>query len=235
MDNFTEDLLNKIKDLLNRGIGDVTRLEHISQSIIEKRKLYNSDIQYVKELWAKNSGTNNDSEGVFFVKSHNSCWNCEKELDTSSRFCSFCGANQDQENSEFSEVLSRRRRREYNPLKIISNLHSYQILAVIGGFCALVPVLIALLSLERILDVLEFYSGKNFSEFYIAFGALGTISGIWCSLVMIIPFLIKKPKKVGKFLFFSAFGILVFSLTVGVIGFVIILFAGIFALKKRRY
>lgn len=230
-----DDFLKKVENLLSLGIGDATRLEHIRQSIQEDKKLYNSDIQYVIELVKKNSGLTDEKEEVTFVKSNNSCWNCKKELESLAKFCSYCGANQDESISDFSEVLSRRKKIEYNPLKIISNLHSYQILSVIGGICVLIPVLVALASIERIFEVLEFYSNRDFSEFFIVITSLGIISAIWSFLVIIIPFLIKKPKKVGKFLFFSAFGILVCSLMTGVVGFVIILFAGIFALKKRRY
>jgi len=229
-----DDLLKKIEDLLSSGTGDTTRLEHVRQSIHENKKLYNSDIQYVNEL-VKKTGMSDEKDEVTFDKSQNSCWNCHKELEPLVKFCSYCGTNQDQTNSDFSEVLSRRKKIQYNPLKIISNFHSYQILSVIGGICVLIPVLVALASIERIFEVLEFYSNRDFSEFFIGVTSLGVISTIWSFLVMIIPFLIKKPKKVGKFLFFSAFGILFCSLMTGVIGFVIILFAGIFALKKRRY
>ena len=234
MDSFKEELLRKINDLLTREIGDTTRLNHIRQSILQNKKIYNSDIQYVKELWKEVSEKKN-SDDVLTLKPSNSCWNCKNELEESVRFCSFCGANQEQKNPEFAEVLSRRKKREYNPVKIISNFHSYQILAVLGGLCAIIPVIIAVLSLDRILEVLEFYSNRDFSDLRLGFVGLGTIAGVWSFLVMIVPFWIKKPKKVGKFLFFSSFGILICSLFTGVVGFVIILFAGIFALKKRRY
>ena len=230
-----DDFLKKVEDLLRLGIGDATRLEHIRQSIQENKKLYNSDIMYVNELVKKDSRLSDEKDEVTFAESNNSCWSCEKKLEPLAKFCSYCGANQDHTISDFSEVLSRRKKIEYNPLKIISNFHSYQILSVIGGICVLIPVLVALASIERIFEVLEFYSNRDFSEFFIAITSLGVMSAIWSFLVMIIPFLIKKPKKVGKFLFFSAFGILVCSLMTGVVGFVIILFAGIFALKKRRY
>ena len=235
MDGSTEDLLKKIEDFLSREIGDSTRLEHIRQSIIDNKKLYNSDIQYVIELERKNSKLPEDTNEIYFVESQNSCWNCKKEMESSARFCSYCGTDQNLKKNDFAEVLSRRKKIEYNPFKIISNLHSYQILSVIGGLCALIPILISLLNLERIFEVLEFYSGRDFSDLYTGFVVLGIISGIWSLLVMIIPFWIKKPKKVGKFLFFSSIGILILSLMTGVVGFVIILFSGIFALKKRRY
>ena len=137
--------------------------------------------------------------------------------------------------SDFEEAFSRRIKREYNPIKIISNFHTYQLLAVVGGFAALIPILMGISNIERILEIIEFYTGKDLSEFSVGFIALGVVSGILCSLVIAVSFLIKKPKKVGKFLFFSSFGILIFSIMLGIVGFPIILFAGILALKKRRY
>ncbi|MGI9566722.1 MAG: zinc ribbon domain-containing protein [Nitrosopumilus sp.] len=245
MVDFSQSLLEKIEYLLNQDIGDSSRLEHIKKSIAENKKLYNSDIQYVEELERKvqNGLTKNpnrhhiddDDDDGGGSYSGNPCWKCGKDLTRSSKFCSFCGIKQDQPDSEFDLALSRRLKRVNNPLKMISNLHSYQILAVIGGFAALIPILIAMSNMERILEIIEFYTNRDLSGFTIGFIALGGISGLLCSVVILIPFWVKKPKKVGKILFFSSFGILIFSVAVGIVGFVIILFAGILALKKRRY
>jgi hypothetical protein len=236
MDNFSQSLLKKIKDLLNRGVGDISRLEHIKESIVEGKKLYNSDIQYVEELQKNNPGNQTEN----FDENHSSdtnnpCWKCGKELVKSASFCSFCGTDQNQKISDFEEAFSRRIKIEYNPITIISNFHSYQLLAVVGGFASLIPILIGISNIERILEIIEFYTGEDLSEFSVGFMALGVVSGILCLLVIVVPFWIKKPKKVGKFLFFSSFGILIFSIMLGVAGFPIILFAGVLALKKRRY
>lgn len=235
MGNFTQSILEKVENLLNQGIGDISRLEHIKDTIIENKKLYNSDIQYVKELEGKIQDSLTENSKDFVERPENSCWKCSKELAKSSEFCSFCGVKQNHEVSEFDQVLSRRIKREYNPIKIISNFHSYQILAVIGGLAALIPILISASYMERIIELIEFYTGQDLSGFFIAFMAIGVISGILCSVVIVVPFWIKKPKKVGRILFFSSFGILIFSIFVGIVGFVIILFAGILALKKRKY
>jgi len=50
---------------------------------------------------------------------------------------------------------------------------------------------------------------------------------------MTLPFVLKRPKQVGKFMFFSSFGVLIVSLLTGVVGFVLILAGGIIALKRR--
>ena len=235
MDDLNNSLLKKIDEFLKMEVGDITRLKHIRQSIIENRKLYNSDIQYVNELERKNPIPNDENKETFQEETEKICWKCQRELTSSSRFCSFCGADQEQIGSDFTEVLSRRRKIEYNPLKIIPNLHSYQILAIIGGICALIPIIIAGSNLERIFEIIEFYTNRDLSGWFVGFAILGVLSGLLSCLVMIIPFVIKKPKRVGKFLFFSSFGILIFSLATGIIGFGVILFAGILALKKRRY
>ncbi|HUU48546.1 MAG TPA: zinc ribbon domain-containing protein [Nitrosopumilaceae archaeon] len=236
MDNFSQSLLKRVEDLLNREVGDISRLMHIKESVVMGKKLYNSDIQYVEELQKNNPG--NQTENFYENHSSNTnspCWKCGKDLIQSASFCSFCGTDQNQKISDFEEAFSRRIKREYNPIKIISNFHSYQLLAVVGGFASLIPILIGISNIERILEIIEFYTGEDLSEFSVGFMALGVVSGILCSLVIVVPFWIKKPKKVGKFLFFSSFGILIFSIMLGVVGFVIILFAGVLALKKRRY
>jgi len=235
MDGLNNSLLKKIDEFIKMEIGDATRLKHIRQSIIENRRLYNSDIQYVNGLEKKNPLTIDENKEKYQKDTEIICWKCQQELKSSPRFCPFCGADQEQTGSEFTEVLSRRRKIEYNPIKIIPNLHSYQILSVIGGICALIPIIIAASNLERIFEIIEFYTNRDFSGLFVGFTVLGAISGLLSCLVMVIPFVIKKPKRVGKFLFFSSFGILVFSLATGVVGFGIILFAGILALKKRRY
>jgi len=233
---MTMSLLEKIENLLDSNIGDSSRLEHIKKSITENKKIYNSDIQYVEELETKriekiteNSNKHHPDDVVI------TCWKCEKGLVQSSKFCSFCGVRQDQKDSKFIQELSRRVRREYNPLKRISNFQSYQVLVVIGGLAGIIPILIATSNLDRILEIIEFYTDRDLSVFIDGFRTLGVISIGLCFFAVVVSFVIKKSKKVGRILFFLSFMILIFSLTVGIAGFAIILFAAITALKKRRY
>jgi len=235
MSNFSNSLLDKIEYLLRLQVGDISRLKHIKQSILENKKLYNSDIEYVKNLTQKNNKIPHENLDESFSTTTFFCWRCKEKFDSEVRFCFNCGADQNKEVSDFDTVLSRRIKREYNPIKIISNFHSYQILAVLGGLACIIPILIATSNIERIFEIIEFYSGRNLSELSLGFLAIGVVSGLWGLLVIVIPFWIKKPKKVGKFLFYSSFGILITSLLVGIVGFPIILFSGILALKKRRY
>lgn len=230
---MTMSLLEKIENLLDSNIGDSSRLEHIKKSIAENKKIYNSDIQYVEELETKRVTENSnkhrpDDLGI-------TCWKCGKGLVQSSKFCSFCGVRQDQKDSKFIQGLSRRVRQEYNPLKRVSNFQSYQVLAVIGGLAGIIPILIATSNLDRVLEIIEFYTGRDLSVFIDGFKVFGIISIGLCFFAVVVSFVIRKSKKVGRILFFLSFMILIFSLTVGIAGFAIILFAAITALKKRRY
>ena len=228
-------LLEKIENLLNNNMGDSSRLEHIKKSIAENKKIYNSDIQYVELEIKKMERLTENSTKHNPVDFDINCWNCKKGLVQSSKFCSFCGVRQDKEDSRFIPELSRRVKQEYNPLKIISNFHSYQILVVIGGLAGMVPILIATSNMDRILEIIDFYTGRDLSGFIGGFRALGIISTGLCFFAIVVSFVIKKSKKVGRILFFLSFLILIFSLMVGMAGFVIILSASIMALKKRRY
>ena len=233
MTNFEQSLIEKIEYLLALEVGDISRLKSIEKSIIENKKLYNSDIQYVEELLQKNPGKFTER----FDENHLSkkdipCWTCSEEVEPSAKFCSFCGANQNQTISDFDKVNSNVINRKNIPRRIILNFHSYQILAIIGGLAALIPILIGILNIERIFELTEFYTGRDFSSFDLAIISSGVVSYILCLLVIVISFLIKEPKKVGRFLIYLSFGILIFSILSGIIGFGIILFAGILALKK---
>ena len=221
-------LIEKIEKLQNLGVGDTARLEHIRNCITTNKKIYNSDFRYVDYLDSK---TQNNLEAQA-EKEGNFCWRCSRKLMQNAQFCAFCGVDQ---NKEFHGIAVRKKIMQLNPITIISNLHSYQILAVIGGFFSLIPILFAITNLGRIFEIVEFYFGVNLSGYSVGFTGLGAVSASLCILVMTLPFLIKKSKKVGKILFFSSFGILVLSLFTGAVGFVMVLFAGMLALKQRRY
>ena len=222
-------LLEKIKELQGLGVGDSVRLEHLRNSIAENKKIYNSDLQYVRYL----DDTTKRDAGKTVTCKESFCWKCDKDLLPHSRYCSFCGVDQSRQESGYDIVT--RKNREINPIKIILNIHSYQLLAVLGGFASTVPTLIAIVNLERIFEMIQFYFGLSLSGYDAILVGLGSVSIAISCLLMVIPFLIKKPKKVGKILFFSSFGVLILSVLTGALGFAILLTAGIFALKQRRY
>ena len=218
--------------LINSGIGDVSRLTHIKNSIVEKKKVYNSDIEYVESLvdanFEKNEQPTNDLE-----KTTINCPKCENVILPSSNFCSFCGIPQQKYYD--AEVFSSRFSSGAFPFRFHIGINFYQILAILGGLAALIPSLVAVYTIDRILVSLESYTGRDLSGFTNLFIAAGIATSVLCIFVITISFLIKKPKKVGKILFFVSFALLIISLGVGVIGFALILLAGIVALQKRHY
>ncbi|MDH3277061.1 MAG: zinc ribbon domain-containing protein [Nitrosopumilus sp.] len=232
MTNFEQSLIEKIEYLIALEVGDISRLKSIEKRIIENKKLYNSDISYVEELVQKNPSRLTERFGEnYFSVADNKCWKCSEAITVSSNFCSFCGAKQNKKISNFNEPLSNVDQKEHSGT-IISAFYSYQFLALIGGLAALIPILISVANLERIFEIIEFYTGRDFSSFYFAFIALGVVSGILCLLAIVIPIRLKKPNKVGKFLIYLSFGILILSLLSGVMGFAIILFAGLLVRRK---
>ena len=219
--------------LINSGIGDVSRLNHIKNSIIEKKKIYNSDIEYVESLvdanFEKNEQPTNDLEKTTTI----TCPKCENTILPSSNFCSFCGIPQQRYFD--AEVFSSRFSSRAFPFRFHIGINFYQILALLGGLAALIPSLVAVYTIQRILVSLESYTGRDLSGFTNLFFAAGIATSILCIFVIVISFLIKKPKKVGKILFFTSFAILIISLGVGIVGFALIILAGIVALQRRHY
>ena len=219
--------------MINSGIGDVNRLNHIKNSIIQKKRIYNSDIEYVESLvdanFEKNEQPTNDLEKTTTII----CPKCENTIFPSSNFCSFCGIPQQRYFD--AEVFSSRFSSSAFPFRFHIGINFYQLLAILGGLAALIPSLVAVYTIQRILVSLESYTGRDLSGFTNLFIAAGIAASVLCIFVIVISFLIKKPKKVGKILFFTSFAILIISLGVGVVGFVIILFAGIVALQRRHY
>jgi len=218
--------------LINSGIGDVSRLTHIKNSIIEKKKVYNSDIEYVESLvdanFEKNEQPTNDLE-----KTTINCPKCGTTILQSSNYCSFCGIPQQKYFD--AEVFSSRFSSNSFPFRFHFGVNSYQLLAILGGLAALIPSLVAVYTIQRILVSLESYTGRDLSGFTNLFIAAGIVTVVLCIFVIAISFLIKKPKKVGKILFFVSFPILIISLGVGIVGFTLILLAGIIALQRRHY
>ena len=146
-------LLGRIEKLQNLGIGDFTRLEHIRNCIANNKKIFNSDFQYINYLDSKtqnNLERQTEKEKIF-------CWECGNKVIQDAQFCAFCSIAQNKQESELDRILARKKRISLNPIKIISNFHSYQILAVVGGFCSLIPILFAVFNLGRIFEIIEFY------------------------------------------------------------------------------
>ena len=62
-------LLDNVKQLLNLGVGDIGRLEHIKSSLEENKKLYSSDMNYVEKMIEQHIGNQEIIEQVPEIKS----------------------------------------------------------------------------------------------------------------------------------------------------------------------
>jgi len=230
LENSRIQLYKQIEKLIMMGAGDAQRLEHIKTSLEQNKRIYKSDVQYALDLTVQNGIEPPDiSEDIF--GSLKFCKKCNGELATSGKFCPYCGVEQDTY-SDFEEVLSRRKLLEKSR-NIIARIRLYQVLAVIGSISILIPVSIGVSSIDRIQELVVFYFDYDISEFANLLYGLGIVSILWSLTIMALPFVLKRPKQVGKFMFFSSFGILIVSLLTGVVGFVLILAGGIIALKRR--
>ena len=219
--------------MINSGIGDVSRLTHIKNSIVEKKKVYNSDIEYVESLVDANFEKNEQPTNNLEKTTSFNCPKCGNPILQSSNYCSFCGIPQQKYFD--AEVFSSRFSSRSFPFRFHLGVNFYQLLAILGGLFALIPSLVAVYTIDRILFSLESYTGRDLSGFTNLFIAVGIATSVLCIFVIAISFLIKKPKKVGKILFFVSFAILIISLGVGVVGFALIMLAGIIALQRRHY
>jgi hypothetical protein len=234
---FTDTLLQKIEKLLNLQVGDLSRLTYIQKMILNNKPLYTTDQQYVESLINKYiKNTQLDTEiNVKETKEDIQCWNCRKDISELSNYCSFCGITQNKQVIKKKSFLSNLINHRFNPLYHIINLNSYQIIAVIGGLAALLPILAATSRMEDIVFSIESYTGKDSSYLFNIFRAAGITSSILSCIVIVITFVIKKPKRIARILFFTAFAILITSIMIGIVGFALILWASIIAFKKRRY
>ena len=125
--------------------------------------------------------------------------------------------------------------KRYNPLQFISKPNSYQSLAIIGGLMAIIPVLFIVARIEPLLEAINYETGRDLSGLSAVFVSLGIISSILSVIAIAVTFIVKNLKRVRRMLFFIAFGILVTSVLIGIVGFVVILISSNVAYKKRHY
>jgi hypothetical protein len=227
---LTDSILDIVDILLNLEVGDTSRLEHVKKMLLEDKPLYSSDRQYVESL----ANTYNLSH----EKTHEghpvlvNCRNCSTAIPISAKYCTLCGTNQKREYNNFDVAKIAKK---YNPIHRISRPNSYQILAIIGGLTAMIPVLFITSRIDPLLEAINYETGRDFSEMAGVLVFLGILSSVLSVMVIAITFLVKNPKKVGRVLFFAAFAILATSILTGTIGFFFILFASNIAYKKRGY
>lgn len=102
-------LLNDVNSLIEKGVGDSSRLDHIRQTIENNKQLYDSDRKYLDELISKHllneqrseeitpepldSESNETSSDTHDTKSQDVfCGKCGKPSSNENEFCSKCGS-----------------------------------------------------------------------------------------------------------------------------------------------
>ncbi len=231
MIKFTDSFLDTVNNLLNLEVGDTSRLEHVRNMILEDKPLYTSDKQYVQNLavtYIKDYQTETDVKQPRLLVN---CRNCSTSIPKSAKYCTLCGTKQKREQGNYNITKIAR----YNQMHWISRPNSYQTLAIIGGLAAMLPVLFIVARMDPLILAINYEMGSDISGLTGVFIFLGMLSSVLSAIAIAITFVIKNPKKVGRILFFIAFGILITSMLVGVLGFVFILLASNVAYKKRHY
>ena len=94
------DIVDDVNALLNLGVGEPYRLEHIKQTYIENKSLWLTDENYLNQLREKyllkhNSATLTNFEESTEDESGDSihCWKCGKKSGLGANFCMVCGAS----------------------------------------------------------------------------------------------------------------------------------------------
>lgn len=230
-------MINNVNELIRLGKGDLGRLGHIKNTLESNRALYTSDKKYVEELVSKYMSSKNqpdpkepleekydenrisDTSEVIF------CWKCGASSQSNQNFCSKCGASK---TSEIERIIDNGKLERKH-----SGIRSYQILSIIGGVLGLIATL-AYFALFSFTDAFISSFGNGFDEStrqYISTAVpIAILIFISC---FIIPFVIKKTKTVGMYLIISSFVVLISTSYVGIIGFALLLPAGILALRSK--
>ncbi|MFB5606127.1 MAG: zinc ribbon domain-containing protein [Nitrosarchaeum sp.] len=231
MIKIPDSILDTIDILLDLQVGDTSRLEHIKKMILENRPLYASDQQYVSNL-ASTYNVNRQIKEMHYSEQPKliNCRNCSKSIPESAKYCSLCGTNQTRENIQYSQMV-----KKYNPIQFMHMPKSYQILAIVGGLTAMIPILFIVARMDPLLFAINYDTGLDLSEMAWIFISLGIISSVLSAIAILISFGVKNPKRVGRILFFISFAVLITSIFVGIVGFVFMLIASNVAYKKRHY
>jgi len=95
-----EDIVDNVNALLNLGVGDAYRLEHIKQSYIENKTIWVTDQSYLQHMTEKylikrsNIQTNLEDSLVKETEEEEKihCWKCGKKSSLGANFCMVCGA-----------------------------------------------------------------------------------------------------------------------------------------------
>jgi hypothetical protein len=245
-------LLDDVNRLLKLEVGDIARLNHIKETLEQNKIVYVSDRTYIEKLAtnylnqdkledsnkkqqdSSTKYTSSDShDGDLIDDDSTFCGKCGNKISDESNFCPKCGVSTNNENMS----KSYQNRDLHSSQKISqhdnSGIKSYQILSIIGGVLGIL-VTLAYSVLFSFVDIVgsSFGSGieESTKQYFSAAVPLVIIIYISC---FIIPFVIKKTKTVGIYLIISAFVVIIASSSVGIIGFALLLPAGIISLRRH--
>ena len=87
------DIVDEVNELLRLGVGDVFRLEHIKQSYIHNKTLWDSDQKYLadmKEKYLVRIKPPEEQQEESPTQIH--CWKCGKRNQVGGNYCTWCGA-----------------------------------------------------------------------------------------------------------------------------------------------
>jgi len=96
-----KDIVDDVNALLNLGVGDAYRLEHIKQSYIENKTIWITDENYLQHMRDKylikhsDIQTNPDesTEDSLEKEKKVHCWKCGKKVSLGANFCMVCGSS----------------------------------------------------------------------------------------------------------------------------------------------
>jgi len=112
-------------------------------------------------------------------------------------------------------------------------MRSYQTLSVVAGILGLIIVFIVYAIMGTLAIFLESFSGDELEGKERVFTQIG-VSVFLYIVVIIIPFVIKQPKIVGYILFGLAVATIISAGAFGIIGFAILIAAGIAAVRWKE-
>lgn len=132
-DNWLEDV-NRLIDL---GVGDKGRLEHIKDSLQNNKTLYDSDkdyLQKLKEQYLKTGSVSEKHESSDSTESHTEnssstvyCTKCGNKITSNSHFCPNCGTKVEEvEKDRFCGRCGKQSHCKHKHAPIVANLYRRQ-------------------------------------------------------------------------------------------------------------
>jgi|GEM_PF-3502515 hypothetical protein len=186
-----------------------------------------SDNENVMRNTNRNSSQNNFNPPPNISSTGQFCGKCGNQIPHNNGFCGKCGYSQNTQTENQHNIS--------NQPQTHSGIKSFQVLSIIGGVLGLLVTLLYALTASFVDHLATSFGGEGFdSEFSALFSVAMPLAIIIYISCFIVPFVIKKTKIVGIYLIISAFVVVIASSYVGILGFALLLPAGILALRQKR-